>query len=107
MLEGKANDKAVALRHTSLPVFGIGKERSRGEWQSLIRQLVGGGFLTLDVAGFGGLSIAPKGRALMQGDGEFRYRRDMIRDRKKAKRAERMPRRWPPIRRLGCLAAAP
>ncbi len=83
VLEGKANDRAVALRHTNLHVFGLGKERARSEWQSLIRQLVGGGFLALDAAGFGGLSIAAKGRALMAGDGEFRYRRDMIRERKK------------------------
>ncbi len=87
VLEGKANDRAVALRHTNLHVFGLGKERSRSEWQSLIRQLVGGGFLALDVAGFGGVSIAAKGRALMAGDGEFHYRRDMIRERKKRQRA--------------------
>ena len=54
------------LRCATPPVrFRIGKERPRSEWQSLIRQLVGGGFLSLDVAGFGGLAIAPKGRALI------------------------------------------
>ena len=41
--------------------------------------MVGGGYLTLDVAGYGGLSIAKKGRALIEGDGSFRYRADMIR----------------------------
>jgi ATP-dependent DNA helicase RecQ len=89
ILEGKANDKAVALRHDQLHVFGIGKDRSRGEWQALIRQLVGGGFLAIDVAGYGGLSIAEKGRALMNGAGAFRYRPLVVRATKKAKCAGR------------------
>ena len=79
VLEGKASDKATSLGHDRLPLFGIGKDRARAEWQSLIRQLVAGQFITLDVAGHGGLSIAAKGRALLKGAEEFRYRSDMIR----------------------------
>jgi ATP-dependent DNA helicase RecQ len=85
LLTGKANDKAVALKHTELPVFALGKDRNRTEWQSLIRQLVGGGFLMLDVAGHGGLSIGAKGRAFLRGEEEFRYRRDMIREGRKSR----------------------
>jgi ATP-dependent DNA helicase RecQ len=89
VLEGKPNDKAVALRHTALVAFGLGKDRARGEWQALIRQLVGGGFVSLDVAGFGGLSIAPKGRALLAGQAEFRYRPLVAKTTKKAQRVAR------------------
>jgi ATP-dependent DNA helicase RecQ len=74
VLMAKPNDKAVALNHTELHVFGLGKDRPRTEWQGIIRQLVGAGFLIHDVVGFGGLSLAPKGRALLGGTGEFRYR---------------------------------
>ena len=90
VLEGKANDRAVALHHTQLPVFGAGKDRTRAEWQSLIRQLVGGGFVTIDIVGFGGLSISAKGQALLRGEIEFRHRPHVVRSTKKAKRAERM-----------------
>ena len=90
VLAGKANERAVALRHTLLPVFGLGKDRGRGEWQALIRQLVGGGFLTIDIVGFGGLSISPKGQALLRGEIEFRYRPHIARATKKARRAGRM-----------------
>ncbi|MBI2719861.1 MAG: DNA helicase RecQ [Rhizobiales bacterium] len=90
LLEGKANDKATALRHTGLPVFGIGKDRGRGEWQALIRQLVGGSFVSIDVAGYGGLSISPKGRALLAGKALFRYRPLVAKTTKKARRAERL-----------------
>lgn len=86
LLLGKANEKAEAQRHTELPVFGAGNDKPRPLWQSLIRQLVGGGYLTLDVAGYGGLSIAPKGHALLAGEAEFRYRPDLIRGSKKRQR---------------------
>ncbi len=88
VLMGKANDKAVALNHTELHVFGLGKDRPRTEWQGIIRQLVGAGFLIHDVGGYGGLSLAPKGRSLMNGAGEFRYRKVEPRGTKKAARAE-------------------
>ena len=79
LLCGKTNDKAEQLHHTLRPCFGIGKEHSRQYWQSMIRQMVGGGYLSLDVAGFGGLSVAPKGIALARGEGTFRYREDPVR----------------------------
>jgi ATP-dependent DNA helicase RecQ len=88
VLVAKANDKAVALKHTELPAFGLGKDRPRTEWQGIIRQLAGAGLLIHDFGGYGGLSIAPKGRALMNGVGEFRYRKVEPRGTKKAARAE-------------------
>jgi ATP-dependent DNA helicase RecQ len=91
VLTGKANDKAVQLGHDRSPAFGSGKHRSRADWQSLIRQLVGAGFLTIDVAGFGGISVSSKGRALQQGESVFRYRPDLVRGAKKAERRAALP----------------
>jgi ATP-dependent DNA helicase RecQ len=90
VLSGKSSEKSEALRHTELAIFGIGKSHGRSHWQSLIRQMVGGGFLAIDVAGFGGIGITSKGRALMNGEAEFRYRRDVSAPSKKADRARRM-----------------
>ncbi|NMD08172.1 MAG: RecQ family ATP-dependent DNA helicase, partial [Phyllobacteriaceae bacterium] len=89
VLMGKSNDRATALGHDRLEVFGLGKARSRSAWQSLIRQLVGAGFLRIDVAGFGGISVTPKGRQLQAGDTAFRYRPDLVPTSKKAERAAR------------------
>ena len=91
VLTGKANDKALQLGHDRSPAFGSGKHRSRADWQSLIRQLVGAGFLTIDVAGFGGISVSSKGRALQQGETVFRYRPDLVRGAKKAARRAALP----------------
>ena len=90
VLAGKPNDKAEALRQTELPVFGIGKAHGRQHWQSMIRQMVGGGYLTIDVAGYGGLSLSPKAHALMRGEGAFRYRQSVQKPSKKAERARKL-----------------
>ena len=89
VLLGKANDKAVALHHTGLPVFGAGHTKTRAEWLSFIRQLVGSSFLAIDIAGFGGLAITQKGRALISGSMEFRYREDMVLKTRKGERKRR------------------
>ncbi|MFO1089245.1 MAG: DNA helicase RecQ [Hyphomicrobiales bacterium] len=86
ILAGKVNERAEALRHTQLPVFGIGRAQGRQHWQSMIRQMVGAGHLAIDVAGFGGLSVSPKGVALARGEGVFRYRQDPVRSSKERTR---------------------
>jgi ATP-dependent DNA helicase RecQ len=89
VLTGKANDKAVSLGHDRTSAFGSGKHRSRADWQSFIRQMIGAGILTLDVAGFGGISVSAKGRAVQDGTAVFRYRPDLVRGAKRAERRER------------------
>jgi ATP-dependent DNA helicase RecQ len=74
ILRGNETEKVLTNRHHNCAAFGVGAGRKREEWQSVIRQLVGGGFLRIDIGGYGGLRISPKGRGLMQGDENFRYR---------------------------------
>ncbi len=88
ILLGKQSDKVMNAGHSVLPMFGAGKAHSRSHWQSFIRQLVGGGMLTLDVAGFGGLSLSAKGRRLLDGELPFQYRPDMVRQTRKDKRVD-------------------
>lgn len=40
----------------------------------MIRQLVAGGYLELDIAGYGGLRIHARGEELLRGRKSFRYR---------------------------------
>ena len=78
ILRGTETEKITRAGHHRLPTFGTGEARSKNEWRSLIRQLVATGLLRLDVAGYGGLEITNKGRALLHGDGEFLYRKDTV-----------------------------
>ncbi len=78
ILCGARTDKITRTGHHRLPTFGAGAARGKNEWRSLIRQMVATGFLRLDIAGYGGLAITGKGRALLRGDGVFLYREETV-----------------------------
>lgn len=88
-LRGAATEKIASAGHDRLEVFGAGAALGKEEWRSLIRQLVAAGFLALDVRDYGGLAVAARGEALLQGEGDFHYRRDTMR---RAAPAARKPR---------------
>ncbi|ODA91908.1 ATP-dependent DNA helicase RecQ [Mesorhizobium sp. SEMIA 3007] len=77
ILLGHETEKIVARGHQKLASFGSGAAHKKDLWQSLIRQLVAGGFLEPDPSGHGGLAIAEKGHALGRGEIPFHYRVEM------------------------------
>ena len=44
VLRGMHNQKIVERQHDKLSVYGIGKDKSKEHWQSVIRQLIHLGF---------------------------------------------------------------
>ncbi|MER9073135.1 DNA helicase RecQ [Mesorhizobium sp. M0904] len=76
VLLGHETEKVLDRNHHRLASFGTGVAHKKSFLLSLLRQLVAGGFLTLDSAGHGGLAIAEKGCALARGEASFRYRVD-------------------------------
>jgi len=74
VLSGDETEKITACRHDQLDAFGAGAARKKGEWRSLIRQLVAGGFLIHDVAGYGGLALSSDGKAILKGAVRFMAR---------------------------------
>ena len=89
ILRGAETEKIARAGHDRLPTFGAGAGRGKAEWQSLIRQMVATGTLRLDIAGYGGLAITDKGRALLRGDGVFQYRQDTVASAPAARRRTR------------------
>ena len=77
-MRGTGTDKIARFGHDRLPTFGVGAERGKNEWRSLIRQMVATGFLRIDIGGYGGIGITEKGLGLLRGDGEFLYREDTV-----------------------------
>jgi ATP-dependent DNA helicase RecQ len=61
LLLGVENERIHGFGHNILPVFGIGKEYSKAEWQAIFRQLVSQDLLSVDVEGHGGMFITPAG----------------------------------------------
>ena len=63
ILRGAQTEKIGRFGHDRLPSFGVGADRGKNEWRSLVRQMVATGYLRLDIAGYGGLGITDRGRA--------------------------------------------
>ena len=57
ILRGAQTEKIGRFGHDRLPTFGVGADRGKNEWRSLVRQMVATGYLRLDIAGYGGLGI--------------------------------------------------
>ncbi len=86
IVRGSETERIEKWGHHRLKTFGVGADRSKDEWRSIIRQLVAAGHLRVDIAGYGGLSITRTGNDLLRGRSEFRYRKDKL---VKAKRKTR------------------
>ncbi|HEX2114816.1 MAG TPA: DNA helicase RecQ [Alphaproteobacteria bacterium] len=91
VLMGAETERIRALGHDTLSVYGIGKEFSRTEWRSILRQLTALGLLVVDTAGHGGLHLGPNCRAVLRGERRIELRREEGRRRQSA--AERAAKR--------------
>ncbi len=74
VLLGANTERIRSLGHDNLPTWGVGKHLSKHDWRSLLRQLIAAGFIHLDVAEYGGLSLTHKGGELLRGNDRFSYR---------------------------------
>ena len=79
LLRGADTEKIRSLGHDGLPAYGSGQAEDKETWRSLLRQLAAAELLRLDITGHGGLSLTSSGQALLQGEGTFRFRRDIAR----------------------------
>jgi ATP-dependent DNA helicase RecQ len=68
VLLGKAEQdpRIVRFKHDQQSTFGIGTEYTKAEWQNIFRQLVAQNLLAVDVSGYGGLAMTPKGRQFLK-----------------------------------------
>jgi ATP-dependent DNA helicase RecQ len=97
ILTGQTGEAMTRYGHDKLPTYGVGKDRSAGEWRSIFRQMYAAGLVSLDIAGHGSWSVTDDGRAVLRGQARFDVRKDALWEGKAEKRA----------RKAGALAAAP
>ena len=89
VLKGKETDKIWQFDHHHLPTFGVGDALDNNQWRSVFRQLVGLGFLSVDLQGYGALKLQEKCRPLLRGECEVELRLDQ--KQKVAKRQTKTP----------------
>jgi ATP-dependent DNA helicase RecQ len=73
ILVGSATERVVRLKHDRLKTFGVGTELDRRGWLSVFRQLVAQGFVLPDLAGHGGLALAPAAADILRGTRTVRF----------------------------------
>jgi ATP-dependent DNA helicase RecQ len=66
VLLGIENDRIVQFGHNRVSTFGIGVEHDSRTWRAILRQLIALRLVGVDLAGHGGLSIAPAGRDFLR-----------------------------------------
>ncbi|MGE0338680.1 MAG: DNA helicase RecQ [Xanthobacteraceae bacterium] len=66
VLLGVENDRIAQFGHNRISSFGIGTEHDNRAWRAILRQLIALRFIHVDLAGHGGLSIAPAGRDFLR-----------------------------------------
>ena len=77
VIRGAETEKILKARHDQIHSHGLGLHLSKPEWQLIIRQMIAGGFLEIDVAGYSSLKITAKGNSFTRGEGTFSYRADV------------------------------
>jgi ATP-dependent DNA helicase RecQ len=76
VLLGHENEKTARFGHTTMPVFGAGKDLPSKTWQSVYRQLLAAGLVSVDHDAFGALRLTPEARAVFKREREVRFRKD-------------------------------
>ena len=59
VLLGGNTERVRKFGHDEISTYGIGRDHSRRQWQSIFRQLVSMGYLVVDTEGHGGLKPGP------------------------------------------------
>lgn len=76
VLRGSENLKVLQFDHQHLLIHGAGKELANAQWRSVFRQLVGRGYLSVDMERFGALRLEEKCRPLLRGEENIMLRRE-------------------------------
>jgi ATP-dependent DNA helicase RecQ len=79
VLRGADTEKVQRHGHDSLSTHGIGDERSKTEWRTILRQLVAKGMVQVDVTGYGSLTLTEACRPVLRGNETVEFR-ETVRD---------------------------
>ena len=76
ILTGTLTDRVRDRGHDRLPTFGVGRDLARGEWQAVIRQMLGLDLIRPDPARHGALAITAAAHPVLRGTQAVTLRRD-------------------------------
>ena len=68
VLRGSNNQRIREYGHDKLAVYGIGKDKSREHWVSVLRQLIHLGLITQNIANYSALQLTESARPVLRGE---------------------------------------
>ena len=74
VLRGSENAKVIERKHNTLSVYGVGKDRPKTFWNTLLRQLLGEGYIKIKNWDYRNLALTPKSGPLLKGQESFMMR---------------------------------
>jgi ATP-dependent DNA helicase RecQ len=89
VLMGTVNEKTERFGHVDMPVFGAGKDISSRTWQSIFRQLLANGFVSIDHTAFGAMKLQEQARAVFKRERQVFFRKDRPEPGRRSKKAGR------------------
>lgn len=78
ILMGEGSDAVLRFGHDKLKTFGVGKDRSKTEWRSLLRQIYAAGLVALELSEYGRWTITERGDAVLRGQERIELRSDVL-----------------------------
>src|SRR6478736_5358069 len=76
VLRGADTQKVRQFDHDRLSVYGVGEDLDGKQWRSVMRQLVAGGWLQVDVEGHGALRLTATSADVLKGNATLSLRED-------------------------------
>lgn len=89
VLIGKTTEQIQRHKHDKVSTFGIGKDYSQMQWQSIYRQLVAANLLSVDIAGYGSIKLTEKSLPLLRGEHSISLRIEADKPVKNSRRSDR------------------
>ncbi|WP_112605026.1 DNA helicase RecQ [Rhizobium sp. WW22] len=89
VLMGTVNEKTERFGHIDMPVFGAGKDIPSRIWQSIFRQLLANGFISIDHTAFGAMKLQEQARAVFKRERQVFFRKDRPETGRRGKKAGR------------------
>jgi ATP-dependent DNA helicase RecQ len=79
ILMGEETEAVRRNGHQGLKTFGVGQDRSKAEWRSLVRQIYASGLANLEMAEYGRWTVTERGWAVLKGQETIQLRSDVLR----------------------------
>jgi len=76
---GARTDKIAQRGHDALPTYGVGNEWSKGQWQAILRQMMGHDLMRPDAERHGALRMTDAALPILRGEATITLRQDTVR----------------------------